>query len=172
MKTKIKFYGDEATNFHHKEISKVDSNLTCLVVISFDSALNKDGKYYPQVFLKECKCIKKVMIRHITKDIEIFLMILMSLIKNSLFFKESLKMSQKWDKVFHCKLFFYLDYPYTLDHKKVLLIILVTSYTGYQILLALCSRLKKCLDHNTKQKLHSLTNSSSMVDQKFLFGVK
>ena len=111
MKTKIKFYGDEATNFHHKEISNVDSNVTCLAVISFDSALNKDGKYYPQVFLKECKCIKKVMIRHITKDIEIFLMILMSLIKNSLFFKESLKMSQKRDKVFHCKLFFYLDYP-------------------------------------------------------------
>ena len=31
--------------------SYVDSN-TCLVVINLDSALNKDGNYYPQVFSK------------------------------------------------------------------------------------------------------------------------
>ena len=28
-------------------------------VNSLHSALNKDGNYYPQVFLKECKYIKK-----------------------------------------------------------------------------------------------------------------
>ena len=28
---------------------------TCLAVINLDSALNEDGNYYPQVFLKECK---------------------------------------------------------------------------------------------------------------------
>ena len=72
LKTKIKFYGDEATDFHDKGIPEVDSNLTCLAVISLASALNKDGNYYPQVFLKECKHITKVMIRHITEDIEIF----------------------------------------------------------------------------------------------------
>ena len=72
MKTKTKFYDDEATYFHDKEIPKVDFNLTCLAVISLDSALNKDGNYYPQVLLKEYKYIKKVIIRHIAEGIEIF----------------------------------------------------------------------------------------------------
>ena len=45
---------------------------SCLAVISLDSALNKDGNYYSQVFLKECKYIKNVTIRHIIEDIEIF----------------------------------------------------------------------------------------------------
>ena len=57
LKTKIKFYGDEATDFHDKEIPKEDSNLTCETVISLDSAINKDGNSYPQVFLKDCKYI-------------------------------------------------------------------------------------------------------------------
>ena len=52
LKTKIKFYGDEATGFHDKGIPEVDSNLTCLAEISLDSALNKDGNYYPQVVFK------------------------------------------------------------------------------------------------------------------------
>ena len=52
LKSKIKFHGDEVTDFYDKEIPKVDSNPTCLAVISLDSALNKDGNYYPQVFLK------------------------------------------------------------------------------------------------------------------------
>ena len=69
---KIKFYGDEATDFHDKDIPKEDSNLTCLAIINLDSSLNKDGNYYPQVFLIECKYFKKVMIRHVTEDIEIF----------------------------------------------------------------------------------------------------
>ena len=29
LKAKIKFYGDEATDFHDKEIPQVDSNLNC-----------------------------------------------------------------------------------------------------------------------------------------------
>ena len=53
-----------------KEIPKVDSNRTCLVVISLHSALNKD---YPQVLLKECKYIEKKVI----KDTWMILMILM-----------------------------------------------------------------------------------------------
>ena len=40
----------------------MDFNLICLGVIDLDSALNKDGKCYPQ----------KVIIRHITEDIEMF----------------------------------------------------------------------------------------------------
>ena len=46
LKTKIKSYGDEVTDFYDKEIPKADSNDTCLAVISLDSALNKDGTYY------------------------------------------------------------------------------------------------------------------------------
>ena len=53
LRTKVKSHGDEVIDFHNKEIPKVDSSHTCLVVISLDSALNKDGNYYPQVFLKE-----------------------------------------------------------------------------------------------------------------------
>ena len=47
----------EVTDFHDKKISKADSNHTCLAVINLDSALKKDEIYYPQVFLKECKCV-------------------------------------------------------------------------------------------------------------------
>ena len=52
LKTKMKSYGDEVTDFYGREIPKVDSNHTCLAVISLDSALNKDRNFYPQVFLK------------------------------------------------------------------------------------------------------------------------
>ena len=59
LQTKTKYYGDEVTNFYDKEIRKVDSNHSCLAVISLDSALEKDKKYCLQVFLKENKCIEK-----------------------------------------------------------------------------------------------------------------
>ena len=49
----------KVTDFYNKEILKVDSNHTCLAVISLDSALKKDENYYPQVFLQECKYIEK-----------------------------------------------------------------------------------------------------------------
>ena len=70
MKRKIKFYCNKSTDFHDKEIPKVDFNLTCSAVISLDSDLNKDGNHYPQ----------KVMIKNITEDIEIFSDDLMSLV--------------------------------------------------------------------------------------------
>ena len=47
----------------------MDSNSTYLAVIGLDSALKKDGNYYPQVFLKECKCIEKNVIRHISYNL-------------------------------------------------------------------------------------------------------
>ena len=57
----------DVTGFYSKEIFKVDSNhiLTCLPVISLDSALQKGEDYYPQDFLKECKYITKKLTRHI-----------------------------------------------------------------------------------------------------------
>ena len=72
MKTKIKSHADEVTDFYDKKIPKVDSNHTCLAVISLDSALKKDENYYPQESVKECKYIKKKVIRHITQEMEIF----------------------------------------------------------------------------------------------------
>ena len=59
LKTKIKSHGVEVTDFYDKEIPKVNSNHTCLAVISLDSALIKDENYYLEVFLKECKYIEK-----------------------------------------------------------------------------------------------------------------
>ena len=59
FENKVKSHGDEVTDFYTKEIPKVDSNHTCLAIISLDSALKKDENYYPQVFLKQCKYIKK-----------------------------------------------------------------------------------------------------------------
>ena len=59
MKTKIKSNGDEVTDFYDRKLPKMDSNHTCLAVISLDSALKKNDNCHWQVFLKECKYIKK-----------------------------------------------------------------------------------------------------------------
>ena len=52
LKTKINFYGDGATNFHDKEITKVGSNYSCLGITLINFFLKKEEKCYPQVFLK------------------------------------------------------------------------------------------------------------------------
>ena len=54
LKTKKKSHGNKVTDFYDKKIRKIDSNHTCLAVISLDSALKKDDNYYPQVFSVEC----------------------------------------------------------------------------------------------------------------------
>ena len=46
MKTKIKSWGDEATDSHNKEIPNVASNHTSLAVITTDSVFKKDENYY------------------------------------------------------------------------------------------------------------------------------
>ena len=56
---KTKSHGDKITDFHDKEILNVDSNYTCLVLISLDSALKKDENYHWKGSLKECKYIEK-----------------------------------------------------------------------------------------------------------------
>ena len=65
MKTKIESHGNEVTDFYDKKIPKLDSNHTCLAVISLDSALRKDNNCYPQMVFKECKSIEKKVVRHI-----------------------------------------------------------------------------------------------------------
>ena len=70
LKIKVKSHDNEVKDFYNKEIPKAESNHICLAVISLDSARNKDRNCYPQVFLKECKCIKKKVIRHNIDDLE------------------------------------------------------------------------------------------------------
>ena len=59
METKIESYNDEIIDFYDKELPQGNSNYTCLTVISLYSALKKYENYYPLVFFKECKYIKK-----------------------------------------------------------------------------------------------------------------
>ena len=74
MRNKIKSHGDEVTDFYDKKVPKLDSNRTCLAVISLDSALMKDDNYYPQVFyiFTECKYIEKKVVRHIHDNLNGF----------------------------------------------------------------------------------------------------
>ena len=49
----MKSYGDEARDFHDKEMPKVGYNYICLAVMLIDSE-----NYNAQVLLKECKYIE------------------------------------------------------------------------------------------------------------------
>ena len=55
LKTKIKSYGDEATDFHDREMTKAGSNHTCLEVTTIDSVYKNHENYYLHVFLKQWK---------------------------------------------------------------------------------------------------------------------
>ena len=57
IKTKIKIYNDKVyTNFQHNKIPKDNEYCACLSVILLDSIfVNSNKKYYPQIFLPECK---------------------------------------------------------------------------------------------------------------------
>ena len=72
MNTKIKSEGDDVIDFYDKKIPKVDSNRTCLAVISLDSAFKNNENYYQQVFLKECKYIEKKVIKHTNDNLSGF----------------------------------------------------------------------------------------------------
>ena len=66
MKTKVESYGDEVTDVYDKEIPKMDSNHTCLAVISLDSALQKDENYLDK---KSVNTFKNKLIRHINDNL-------------------------------------------------------------------------------------------------------
>ena len=60
IKTKIKMYDNKVnTNFQRKETPKEDSSYKCLSLIMLDSVVKVGKKYYPQVFLEECKYVKE-----------------------------------------------------------------------------------------------------------------
>ena len=66
MKIKVESYGDEVTDVYDKEIPKMDSNHTCLAVISLDSALQKDENYLDK---KSVNTFKNKLIRHINDNL-------------------------------------------------------------------------------------------------------
>ena len=73
IKTKIKKYDNKVNiNFQGKETPKGDSSYRCLSLIMLDSVVKVGKKYYPQVFLEECKYIKRKnkMFNYINDDLE------------------------------------------------------------------------------------------------------
>ena len=60
IKTKIKIYtGSMVTNFDNKKIPKEKAPCKCLSIIMLDSVIKVNKKYYPQIFLEECKYVQE-----------------------------------------------------------------------------------------------------------------
>ena len=60
IKTKVRIYaGSMITNFHNKKMPKEKAPCKCLSIIMLDSVIKANKKYYPQIFLEECKCVKE-----------------------------------------------------------------------------------------------------------------
>ena len=69
IKTKIKTYADSIiTNFH----KSTKAPCKCLSIIMIDSVIKANKKYYPQIFLEECKYIQEQIkiVNHIDEDLE------------------------------------------------------------------------------------------------------
>ena len=73
IKTKIKMYADSAiTNFHNKWMPKEKAPYKCLSIITIDSVIKTNKKYYLWTLLGECKYIQeKIKIEnYINKELE------------------------------------------------------------------------------------------------------
>ena len=58
LKPKIKSYNGKINkNFPNNKTAREGSQFTCLSVILIDSVFRTGKKYYPQVFLEECKFV-------------------------------------------------------------------------------------------------------------------
>ena len=71
IKAKIKIYNNGIyTNFQHNKIRKHDECCACLSVILLDSlVVNADKKFYPKIFLEECKyAVKKKKVIQLMKN--------------------------------------------------------------------------------------------------------
>ena len=70
VKTKIKIYADSiVTNLHNKKMPKEKSQCKCLSIIILDSVIKANKKYYPQIFLEECKYVQeKIKIENYIND--------------------------------------------------------------------------------------------------------
>ena len=55
IKTKLKTFKDSIiTNFHNKKVPEEKVPYKCLSIISLDSVIKSNNKYYPQTYLDEC----------------------------------------------------------------------------------------------------------------------
>ena len=81
INTKIKLYNNDIkTNFHDKnnikEVPKENCAYKCLSLISLDSVIQTNKKYYPQKFLEECiykltyKKVKNIIISNFDSSSE------------------------------------------------------------------------------------------------------
>ena len=60
IKTKIKIYaGSMITNFQNKKMPKEKAPLKCLSIVMLDFVIKANKKYYPQIFLEECKYVQE-----------------------------------------------------------------------------------------------------------------
>ena len=64
--------GEIKTNFLGNEIPKENMHYICIACITIDSIMKMDKKYFPQVYLEECKYrVKKIqMSRFINAELE------------------------------------------------------------------------------------------------------
>ena len=73
LKTKVREYdGVIKTNFLGNDVPKENMHYTCIACITIDSVMKMDKKYFPQVYLEECKYkIKKIqMSRFINTELD------------------------------------------------------------------------------------------------------
>ena len=87
-------WGNEATDFHDKEISKACSSHTCLAVINIGSVGKKYENCYWQAFLKECKYSEKEK-KWLGRLLKIYLLVLI-LAKNECVTKNFKKYQVRW----------------------------------------------------------------------------
>ena len=74
LKTKVREYdGVIKTNFLGNGIPKENMHYTCITCITIDSVMKMEKKYFPQVYLEECKYkIKKMqMSRFINAELDL-----------------------------------------------------------------------------------------------------
>lgn len=72
VKTKVRsFNGVVHTNFRSEKIPKESTIYICLTIITVESVLKMDKKYYPQVYLEQCKYAAKEKKMTSFKDAEL-----------------------------------------------------------------------------------------------------
>ena len=60
LKAKVReFDGVIKTNFLGKRMPKENIHYTCITCVTIDSVMKLNKKYFPQVYLEECKCKMK-----------------------------------------------------------------------------------------------------------------
>ena len=74
IKAKIKMYEDRMnTNFQSKNVPKENASYNCLSLIMLDSVIRVNKRYYPRIFLEECKYVirKNKMEKVINDDLDL-----------------------------------------------------------------------------------------------------